>query len=123
MEKIKGYYLRNCTANVPANELRKKGEYIVKIMEALYGGELYPAEQVVSKNPEYRKVLEESDELMEKLEKKLSGEQFSEIDKVCDLLSDAHDIQNREFFEYGLALGMLLMQEAMKVLQIHAQRE
>ncbi|MCD7764163.1 MAG: hypothetical protein LUI14_13445 [Lachnospiraceae bacterium] len=95
----------------------------MKALDALYDGELYPSEQVVSKDPEYRKVVKESDRLMEKLEKELSGEQFGEIDKICDLLSDAQGMQNKEFFEYGLALGMLFMREAVEVLQIHSQRK
>lgn len=95
----------------------------MKIMDALYDGKLYPSEQVVSKSPEYQRISAEFDELMEQLEKKLSGEQFAEIDKACDLLSDVQDMQNKEFFEYGLAFGMLFMQEAIKVLQIHSKRD
>lgn len=92
----------------------------MKIMDALYDGRIYPSEQVVSKDSEYRKILNASDELMEQLEKELTGEQFGKIDKVIDFLSDAHDMQNKEFFEYGMAFGMLLMQEATKILQIHS---
>lgn len=38
----------------------------MKVMELLYDGNIHPAEQVVSENPEYRKVSRVADELIER---------------------------------------------------------
>ncbi|MCD7818302.1 MAG: hypothetical protein LUH07_04535 [Lachnospiraceae bacterium] len=84
----------------------------MSIIDSLFDGEIYPGEQIVSGDPEYVKTNREMDALMRKLEEKLSKEEYDMVEKVCDLLSVSQDIQNKEFFRYGLSMGLRLMREA-----------
>ncbi|MCD7883511.1 MAG: hypothetical protein LUI87_07380 [Lachnospiraceae bacterium] len=84
----------------------------MSIMNLLYDGKIYPAEQAVSSDPNYVKTNREIEILMEKLEEKLDKEDYDLVEKVCDLLSVTQDIQNKEVFRYGLSLGLQLMWEA-----------
>lgn len=59
---------------------------------------------------------------MTEFEKELPKEQYDKVDKLCDLLADSYDIQNKEFFSYGVAFGILLIQETMDVFQTHTRK-
>ncbi|MCD8073828.1 MAG: hypothetical protein LUF27_02120 [Lachnospiraceae bacterium] len=84
----------------------------MSIMDALFDGRIYPGEQVLSKDPKYAKTDREMDLLMSKLEDRLSKEDYDLVEEMCDLLSVSQDIQNKEFFRYGLSMGLQLMREA-----------
>lgn len=84
----------------------------MSIIDALYDGRIYPGEQVLSKDPRYAKTDKEMDLLMSKLEKRLSKEDYDLVEEMFDLLSLSQDIQNKEFFRYGLSMGLQLMREA-----------
>ncbi|MCD7956672.1 MAG: hypothetical protein LUG93_13200 [Lachnospiraceae bacterium] len=84
----------------------------MSIMDSLFNGKIYPAEQAVSSDPNYVKTNREIEKLMEKLEGKLDNEDYDLVEKVCDLLALVQDIQNKEMFRYGLSLGLRLMREA-----------
>ncbi|MCC8044408.1 MAG: hypothetical protein LIP12_02775 [Clostridiales bacterium] len=84
----------------------------MSIMDSLFDGKIYPAEQAVSSDPNYEKTSREIEILMEKLEEKLTKEDYDLVEKVCDLLSITQDIQNKEMFRYGFSLGLRLMREA-----------
>lgn len=84
----------------------------MSIMDALFDGKIYPGEQVLTKDPKYAKNDAEMELLMSKLEKRLSKEDYDLVEEMCDLLSVSQDIQNKEFFRYGLSMGLQLMREA-----------
>ncbi|MCD7835050.1 MAG: hypothetical protein LUH00_13870 [Lachnospiraceae bacterium] len=84
----------------------------MSIMDALFDGRIYPGEQVLSKDSKYAKTDREMDLLMSKLEDRLSKEDYDLVEEMCDLLSVSQDIQNKEFFRYGLSMGLQLMREA-----------
>ncbi len=75
------------------------------LLQQLYDGEIYPADQIVPKNPQYR-------ELCRKLgqEKQYLRERF---DEMGDMHLEIASLCGYEDFAYGFRLGAGLMIEAL----------
>ncbi|MCC8100999.1 MAG: hypothetical protein LIP11_01650 [Clostridiales bacterium] len=84
----------------------------MKVMEALYNGLLYPAEQVVPDTPRYHEAVKAMYEIMCDFEGSLDKEIYKRIDSLLDLEAELSDIMEMEFFKYGLSLGMKLSEES-----------
>lgn len=84
----------------------------MKVMEALYDGLLYPAEQVVPDTPRYHEAVNAIHEIMCDFEGSLDKEVYKRIDSLLDLEAESSDIMEMECFKYGLSLGMKLSQES-----------
>lgn len=84
------------------------------IMKMLYDGELYPAEKLVPKNPDYRKFYRELSELRESLNAHLSEDAKKSLERMNDLYQDIESMTDEESFIYGMKLGMLLMMEVLR---------
>lgn len=84
------------------------------ILEQLYDGEIYPAEQFNVKAEEYQRVMKEHSDHYEEFVEKLNnitpslGERFMEI---MDEQLDAIPIEMAEIFIAGFRLGARLMVE------------
>ncbi|MCD8014917.1 MAG: hypothetical protein LUG99_17425 [Lachnospiraceae bacterium] len=52
------------------------------IMQKLYNGALYPAEQIVSRDAEYFNAIREQGDLMQQLEEKLAPEDYKIVGGV-----------------------------------------
>lgn len=87
----------------------------MSIINDLYDGKIYPAEQIVPKDPKYTKNNREIDAIMMKLQECLDKSQYAMVEEVCDLLTDSQDIHDKEIFRYALSLGLQIMQEAYKI--------
>lgn len=81
------------------------------ILEAIYNGEMYPAEMVVPKSKEYSDTRKAVAELMNELESKLSKEDYAKVNELHDTIYTANGIEMMEQFKFGVALGVLLMKE------------
>ncbi|MCC8051917.1 MAG: hypothetical protein LIP10_14920 [Clostridiales bacterium] len=90
------------------------------MMEAIFDGKLYPAEKVVPESKEYWDAIRDAGAQMEELESLLSEDDYGKVEKLCDLMSVESDCQNKEFFKYGLSLGMALMCEASDALTTYS---
>ena len=84
------------------------------ILETIYRGELYPAETVVPKSPEYRKANQACDKLMGELAQRLSKEDYAMVKEFHEQQSIAQCEENEEHFKYGFSVGLLVQQEAYK---------
>ncbi|MCD7884565.1 MAG: hypothetical protein LUI87_12795 [Lachnospiraceae bacterium] len=84
----------------------------MKLMEKIFDGKVYPAEQVVPESPEYWKACKKTRKIMIQLEKKLEKEDYNMIEKMLDIDSIAQDCMNKAMFECGFSMGLLLMHEA-----------
>lgn len=84
---------------------------------AIFDGKVYPAEQIVSDDLEYKEALKDTDQMMRKLEKVLDKSEYGMVEAVLDDQAIMSDCQNREFFKCGLAIGMALREEAEEMLQ------
>ena len=71
------------------------------ILEAIFNGEIYPAETVVPKSEKFRQAGQAIADTMRYFEQTLSK----------DLFADCQTMQTEEHFKYGLSMGVLLMKE------------
>ncbi|MCD7957419.1 MAG: hypothetical protein LUG93_17070 [Lachnospiraceae bacterium] len=89
---------------------------ILDIMEDLFNGKLYPAEQVVSESPRCREISEEICRKMIGMEETLEAPIYKEIEAVHDLFVAESDIMGVEYFKCGFSLGLQFMQESQEVI-------
>ncbi|MCD8336105.1 MAG: hypothetical protein LUD18_02320 [Lachnospiraceae bacterium] len=85
--------------------------------KAIFDGKVYPAEQVVSDNPEYKEALKHTDQTMMELEKILEKSEYGMVEQVLDDQAIMSDCQNLEYFKCGLAIGMALREESEEMLK------
>lgn len=81
------------------------------ILESLYNGEVYPFEQIVSHDPEYRPTCRKISELARTIKESLpqpEAKLFDEIENLQVNTSTMHGFAN---FTYGFRLGILLTLE------------
>lgn len=95
----------------------------MSLMEMLYDGCLAPGEQVVPKSKKYKEAVNATADLMESLEKEWDREDYDKIEQLLDLKAEEYDLMNKECFRYGVAMGVLLMQEIYQVDYFHKQQE
>lgn len=91
------------------------------MMEALFNGKIIPAESVIPvERIDYMDETRTAGELTEKLEKRLSAEDFATLEKLKARLQNAACIENETYFKYGFSLGMKLAHEAHECLTKYA---
>ena len=81
------------------------------ILEAIYSGEIYPAETVVPESDEFSNANEEISRTMNFFQEKLSHEDYELLEKLCDHHADSSLMVSQEHFKYGFTMGVLLMCE------------
>lgn len=89
------------------------------VLDDLYCGNIYPAEQVVPHEKEYRKLHRHTGELLTELEEKLSKEQMKLVNQFHTHIIDVHCMELEAQFQYGFSLGMMLMKEVYELLKHH----
>ena len=89
--------------------LRKEREFM--ILEAIFNGEIYPAETVVPKSEKFREAGQAIADIMRYFEQTLSKEDYAKLDKLNDNFADCQTMQTEEHFKYGFTMGVLLMKE------------
>ena len=80
------------------------------ILDAIFDGQIYPSETVVPKCKAFWEANEAATTIMSYFEQKLSKRTMRDW-KLNDRLADSQNIQNKEQFKYGFAMGVLLMKE------------
>lgn len=83
-----------------------------ELIKQLYDGEIYPAEQIVSTDPEFKPTHRQVDTEMAYLKKILPEEAVSHLDNVEKLLLISSELTCHAGFTYGFKLGIQLMHEA-----------
>ncbi|MCD7818376.1 MAG: hypothetical protein LUH07_04930 [Lachnospiraceae bacterium] len=86
------------------------------IMEDIYNGKIYPGEQIVPANAEYRTATKKVSTLMYTLEEKLDKNLYEMIEELMNLNAEINDYQQLVFFQYGLSMGLELSREADEIL-------
>lgn len=87
------------------------------ILKQLYDGDIFPAENILPKDPEYRILCEESAKLAEELEKNLTPEDKEIFEKIRNLDMQISHMQSFESFSYGFRLANTLMLDTFSVNQ------
>ncbi|MFT3984639.1 MAG: hypothetical protein QM697_12085 [Lachnospiraceae bacterium] len=83
------------------------------LLQQLYDGEIYPAEQIVPKSPEYRELSRKLGEEKEYLREQLltnDRERFEEMETLSQKITSLYGYEN---FLYGFGLGVGLMIETL----------
>lgn len=83
------------------------------ILEQLYSGEIYPAEQIVPADADYRPVSGQIADGREYLKTKLSAEDSDRLEKLNDDYLSVCSMNCYAGFSYGLKLGATLLMELM----------
>lgn len=83
----------------------------MSILRDLYNGDVYPAEEIVPRDTEYRNLSNEIGELRKHLNDKLQTEDKAQFEKMDDLILKTSSMYGFANFSYGLKLGLLLMCE------------
>lgn len=78
----------------------------------LYYGNISPAATKFKEDSDYAKTLNKIVILRERLEKELSKEQLSEVEKLCDLQSDLLSISSEENYVKGFRDGVKMVADA-----------
>lgn len=81
------------------------------MLEELYCGTIYPAENIVPHSSEYYKVNQKISDEMKRWENMLSAEEFKRLEDLRDLLAASHSIEMCETFRYGVSLGAMFILE------------
>lgn len=81
------------------------------LLESLYYGDLIPEEQMVPKDPKYRRRGRELSEKMEAWNKKLSSDEFAELEALMDLQQQIQSMEIAAAFTCGFKLGAGIMIE------------
>ena len=86
------------------------------ILDKLFGGEFRPGEMAVPKNERYKELVDEVSNLQVKLRQELTEEQYAEVEKLHDGVSELGSIDAEEYFKYGFSSGVVLMIEIYQLL-------
>lgn len=81
------------------------------ILEALFNGGIYASEDIVPKSDKFRQTAAHISETMTYFEGKLSKEDYTLLEKLCDSHADESNMINECQFKYGFTMGVLLMCE------------
>ena len=81
------------------------------IMNAMYYGNMCPAEEAVTQEPEYRELGQKISIILKELEANLSPEQMSQVNDLHNYINELYCFDCEEKFKYGLVMGLKLMQE------------
>jgi predicted metallo-beta-lactamase superfamily hydrolase len=83
------------------------------ILEELYDGNIYPAELIVSKDPEYRPLNQEISNTMKIWRSKLSEGDYEQLEALMDLRCKSTSMEASATFMYGFRLGAVIMIEVL----------
>ena len=79
------------------------------ILEGLYDGNIYSDELIISKDPEYRPLNKRISDMLTMWKKKLSEDDYNQLENLLDLRSQSSSMEASESFMYGFKLGALIM--------------
>lgn len=81
------------------------------VLEELYNGNMYPAELIISKNPEYRPLNKKISDMLAAWKNKLPEDDYIQLENLLDLRIQLSLMETSESFLYGFRLGVLIMIE------------
>lgn len=83
------------------------------VINRLYSGELFPAEQIVPTGEEYKKLTDRISSECRYLKEKMSDEDIKRLDLLDKMYSEECFMENKAGFVYGFKLGVQLMCETL----------
>ncbi|MBT2288507.1 hypothetical protein J7E73_05030 [Paenibacillus albidus] len=86
---------------------------MVRLLEQLYHGNLYPDQKVIPSDPQYRLLSQKTSAAIEAWRKKHSAEEFDELEALLDLYAQTHGMELASSFTNGFRLGAGIMVEVL----------
>ncbi|MCC8101503.1 MAG: hypothetical protein LIP11_04330 [Clostridiales bacterium] len=86
------------------------------VMEAIFNGQVYPLEQVVTVSPKVGEVEKLIDSVMNELEPRIGMKEMDMLTELHDLVLSEAGVIGAEYFRYGLSLGIEQLKESKEVL-------
>lgn len=86
-------------------------DYGKTLLEQIYSGGIFPAEDIVPNSPEHKAAMNELSRLREKLEAKLPERSEELLDEYDGAFEDAHRLHLRLTYAEGVRFGVRLMLE------------
>ncbi|MEK3718741.1 DUF6809 family protein [Paenibacillus sp. FSL R7-0333] len=83
------------------------------ILESLYHGSLFPNEDIVSKDPDYRPLNRQITDSLEAWRRRLSPDEFAELEALLDLYSQVQGMDMAAAFVSGFKTGTAMMIEVL----------
>lgn len=87
------------------------------ILDELYYGNIYPSEQIIIHDKAYQRLRKRTEILLTKLEETLTPEQIELVNQFHSHMIDVNCLEIKANFQYGFALGLMLMKEAQGLLE------
>ena len=84
------------------------------LLERLYRGEIFPAEDIVPRSKTYRDAEDEQNRCHDQLEEKLSEELVELLEEYKAASEDTHRVHLEHTFAAGVSFGVRLMLEALR---------
>jgi hypothetical protein len=84
---------------------------VPSFLESLYYGKLNPAEKVASNDPQYRQLSRQISESMDAWKKRLSHNDFHELEELLDLYRQVQGLEMAASFTNGFRLGATMIIE------------
>lgn len=83
------------------------------ILESLYHGSLFPSEDIISKDPNYRPLNGQITESLEAWRQRLSPDEFEELESLLELYSQVQGMDMTAAFVSGFKTGTTMMIEVL----------
>lgn len=83
------------------------------ILESLYHGNLHPDENIIPDAPQYSILRKRTYDIIEVWKKRLSAEEFDELEALLDLYGQTHGMELAASFKHGFRLGAGIMVEVL----------
>ena len=81
------------------------------ILEELFNGEFFPAENIVPSDPDYRPLSNEVGKVIAYLSDRMSSDDKERFELLQDDIAYVHDLELRAFFTEGLRFGVQFLLE------------
>ncbi|MEK3901734.1 DUF6809 family protein [Paenibacillus sp. FSL R7-0179] len=81
------------------------------ILESLYHGNLHPDENIIPDDSQYSILRKRTSDIIEVWKKRLSAEEFDELEALLDLYGQTHGMELAASFKYGFRMGAGIMVE------------
>jgi len=88
----------------------------MSVMEAIFNGQVYPLEQVVTVPPKVGEMEKSIDGITNELQNRIGNDEMDRLTKIRDLFLQEADVIAVEYFRCGLSLGIEMTKESKDVL-------
>ena len=83
------------------------------LLDSLYDGEIFPAEDIVPQSDEYEEAVDKQSRIQNRLESKLPEKHHALLERFVAAIECTHTIELRQTYAEGVRFGFRLMLETL----------